>query len=92
MSQPTITEVQEHIILMEGVRYRLADVSKLGLPRKEHQPWCVHCDGHSMAPLEDLDRIHIFDHYCYGHHSPLLCRPDIGLVYKLIPKSTNPGQ
>ena len=87
MSEPTITEVQEQVIEMEGVKYHLENVSARGLERAKHQPWCVHCDGNAVAPREDMDRFKLFDHYCHGRRSPLLCDPDKGVVYKRVDES-----
>lgn len=82
MAIPVITEVQEQIIEMDGVRYHLVDLSGSGLARPPHQPWCIHCDGNDLAPRDDPDRFRIFDEYCHGHQHPLLCKPEQGLVYK----------
>lgn len=85
MAEPMITEVQEHIVEMEGIRYHLEDVTGGEPPdRSKHQSWCSRCDGNDPAPREDEDRIRIFDHYCYGHHKTLRCDPDRGIVYKRI--------
>lgn len=84
MSEPKIIETQEQIIEMDGVRYRLEDISHSGLERGKHQPWCQFCDGNARAPLDDEDRVSLFDHYCYGHQKPLLCDPDRALVYRRI--------
>ena len=79
-----IRETQEHIIEMDGVKYHLENVSTLGLERPRHQPWCVFCDGNGLAPKEDMDRLRLFDNYCYGHQRPLLCCPERGFVYKRV--------
>lgn len=85
MSEPKISEVQEHIIEMERVRYRLVDATTLDLPaRPAHQSWCWHCAGNAPAPPEDEDRIKIFDHYCCGHHKTLRCDPFRGIIYEKI--------
>jgi hypothetical protein len=83
MAEPTITEVQEHVIEMDGIKYHLVDAEKTLEPpdRNKHQSWCWRCAGHELAQKEDEDRLHIFDHYCYGHRKPLLCDPDRGIVY-----------
>lgn len=83
MAEPEIIEIQEHVIMMEGVQYHLEDVTGGEPPdRNSHQSWCWRCDGHELAPHEDGDRYRIFDLYCYGHHKPLLCDPNRGIVYK----------
>jgi hypothetical protein len=84
MSEPEIKETQKQIIEMEGLCYHLVDLSKSGLTRKQHESWCVHCDGNASASMEDPDRIRVFDHYCYGCRPPLLCKPERGLVYKKV--------
>jgi hypothetical protein len=91
MSEPEITEIQEQIIDMEGIKYRLVDLSRSGLDRKKHESWCAHCDGNAQAPPEDMDRFRIFDHFCYGHRWPLLCKPEKGLVYKKVLKGERNG-
>jgi len=78
--EPKITEVQEHVIEMEGTKYHLIDVSNV--LKENHQSWCWQCDGHNPAPRDDEDRLSIFDHYCYGRNKTLKCDPDRGLVYK----------
>jgi hypothetical protein len=84
MAEPTIVEVQEHIIEMQTVRYHLVNLSNSGLERGNHQPWCQHCDGNTPAPRDDEDRIKLFDHYCHGYQIPLLCDPHRAIVYKRI--------
>jgi hypothetical protein len=87
MSEPTIIEIQEHIIEMDGIQYRLYDVSSEGkTPEmlKNHWSFCWKCDGNEYAPREDMDRYRIFDHYCHGHHKTLRCDPNRGIVYKRV--------
>lgn len=85
MAEPTITEIQEQIIELDGVRFHLVDVSREERPdEKKHQSWCWKCDGRDPAPCDDEDRLHIFDHYCYGSHFPLCCDPIRGKVYKRV--------
>jgi hypothetical protein len=88
MTDGKIIEVQEQIIEQDGVRYHLVNISNSGLTLSPHQPWCQHCDGLDSAPKKDEDRLHIFDNYCYGNQRPLLCLPDIGLVYKRMEPNT----
>ncbi len=84
MAEPKITEVQEHIIEMDGIYYHLVDATTGEPPdRSKHQSWCWRCAGKVPAPREDEDRLNIFDHYCSGHHKILKCDPDRGIVYKL---------
>jgi predicted RNA-binding Zn-ribbon protein involved in translation (DUF1610 family) len=85
MAEPRITVVQEHIIEVDGARYRLVDLNASGLERSKYQPRCQCCDGKAFAPRKDEDGLPLFDHYCYGHHiplMPLMCDPDRAIVYK----------
>lgn len=84
MAEPKITEVQEQIIEMDGIKYHLVDLSSSGLERGKHQPWCQHCDGNVYAPRDDEDRLHLFDHYCIGYGKPLQCSPERAMVYKRV--------
>jgi hypothetical protein len=78
-----IKEVQEHIIELDGVRYRLACVTCMPKPQG-HDSWCVLCDGNDRAPADDPDRYRLFDEYCHGYRRPLHCEPHYGIVYKRI--------
>jgi hypothetical protein len=87
MAEPRIVEVQQHIIEMEAVWYRLVHGPSTTMEppdKRKHQSWCWRCAGHEPAPREDEDRLTIFDHFCYGHHHPLLCDPFRGIIYEKI--------
>jgi hypothetical protein len=93
MAEPRITEVQEQIIEMEGVRYHLVNVAQWPKPPNQ-QSCCYYCDGHELTP-EDPDRYRAFDHVCKPdavwteQDAPMLCCSREGWVYKRMDDPAN---
>jgi hypothetical protein len=91
MEPPEIKQIQEQIIEMDGVQYHLVDVTHE--PLKPHESGCAHCAGNERAPVGDIERFKLFDHYC--GRWPLTCEPHgrnydrRRFVYKALERSSS---